>query len=85
MNSSLPTDPSTTIDRGLFERTEALDSQILAFLGQGGFGSHDQFEKIAAESFLAQQNPSKVPGFLGVIGNRLSRMEGAPRPLVLFA
>ena len=85
VNSSLPTDPSTTIDRGLFERTEALDSQILAFLGQGGFGSHDQFEKIAAESFLAQQNPSKVPGFLEVIGNRLSRMEGAPRPLVKAA
>ena len=82
VKSSLPTDPDTTIDRWVFERTEALDSQLLAFLGQDGFDLDDQVEKIAQGSFLAKQSPTNIAGFLGVVNSRLSRMEEAPRALV---
>lgn len=85
VKSSLPTDIGTTIDRGAFERIEALDSQILAFLGQGGFDSDDQVERIAQGSFLAKQSPSNVTALVGVVNNRLSRMEETPRPLVQAA
>ena len=67
VKSSLPTDPDTTVDRGVFERTEALDSQLLAFLGQDGFDLDDQIEKIAQGSFLAKQNPTYIAGFVGVV------------------
>ena len=85
VRSSLPTDSGTTIDRGVFERMEALDSQILAFLGQGGFDSDDQVERIAQGSFLAKQSLSNVAGLVGVMKNRLSQMEEAPRALVQAA
>ena len=82
VKSSLPTDTGTTINRGAFERFEALDSQILAFLGQGGFTSDNQVEKICQGSFLARQSPSDVAGLAGVVTSRLSQMEEGPRPLV---
>lgn len=85
VQSSLPTDLGTTVDRGLFGRMEALDSQILAFLGQGGFDSDDQIERIAQGSFLAQQSPYNVAGLMGMVKDRLSRMEEAPRALVKAA
>ena len=85
VKSSLPTDIDETIDRGVFERMEALDSQILAFLGQGGLDSDDQVERIAQGSFLAKQSPSNVAGLIGVVRNRLGQMEEAPRALVKAA
>ena len=85
VKSSLPTDIGRTIDRGMFERVEALDSQILAFLGQGGLDSDDQIERIAQGSFLAKQSPSNVAGLMGVVRSRLDHMEEAPRALVKAA
>lgn len=85
VKSSLPTGIGTTMDRGVFERIEALDSQILAFLGQGGLESDDQIEKIAHGSFLAKQSPSNVPGLMDVVQDRLGEMEQAPRALVKAA
>ena len=82
VKSSLPTEIGSTIDRCEFERVEALDSQILAFLGQGEFDSDDQVERIVQGSFLAKQSPSNVSDLVGVVQRRLSRMEETPRPLV---
>ncbi len=82
VRSSLPTETNATIDRSKFERIEALDSQILAFLGQEGFDSGDQIEKIAQGSFLAKQSPSSLSDLVGVVSDRLSRMEETSRPLV---
>ena len=82
VKSSLPTDIDTTMDRRAFERIEAFDSQMLAFLGQGGFESEGQIEKIAAGSFLANQNPSGIQALMDMINRRLGQMEQAPRALV---
>ena len=51
VESSIPTNPAVETNRLTFECLEALDSQILAFLGQEGFEREDQTEKIARNSF----------------------------------
>ena len=85
VKSSLPTAVDHTTNRDVFERTEALDSQILAFLGQGCLDSNDQVDNIVKGSFLAKQSPADVAGLREVITTRLSHMEDAPRALVQAA
>ena len=85
VKSSLPIEVGTSKDRRVFERTEALDSQILAFLGQGGFEAGDQIERIAQGTFLAKQSPSDVENLQEMVQSRLTQMEEAPRALVKAA
>ena len=82
VQSSLPIEADSSNERRVFERAEALDSQILAFLGQGGFEEADQIKRIVDGTFLAQQNPTHIENLQNIVQSRLVRMEEASRPLV---
>ena len=85
VKSSLPIESGASTHRRTFERTEALDSQLLAFLGQGGLETDQQIERIAQGTFLAKESPARVEHLQRVVKNRLTLMEEAPRALVKAA
>ena len=82
VRSSLPTEIHASGDRRLYGRIEALDSQLLAFLGQGEFDTEQQIERIADGTFLAQQRPGRLDDLKRSLSNRLTHMETTARPLV---
>jgi len=82
VRSSLPIGSVAAMNRDRFERTEVLDSQILAFLGQSGFQDEDQIETIAQGTYLAKESSANIDPLKAIIQQRLSRMEETPRSLV---
>ena len=85
VRSSIPVQVGETFNRETFERFEALDSQILAFLGQSDFQDDDQVEKIAKGTFLSVQHRVAETGLRNVIEQRLEHMEGLPEAMVRAA
>jgi hypothetical protein len=85
VRSSLPIESVAATDRKRFERNEALDSQILGFLGQPGFQDDSQVETIAAGTFLAKERSTETDALKAAIQLRLTNMAEGPRALVQAA